>query len=240
MREVTMIVTTSWDDGSIFDLKIAELLNRHQLKGTFYVPERLFAHPLQREDIIRLDEGHEIGCHTSNHVELTKVPIAIAGREIGRSKEYMENLVGHYVPMFSYPSGMYNAAVKRLVREAGFAAARTTKSGNLKPPRDPFAWNATVYASYASPFSHVAAWVKTSTPLKAFYDWETRAKCLFDTFIETGGVYHLWGHSLTFEMNLEWDRLDRVLAYVARRGGVRYLTNGQTHAAIEVVARSSS
>ena len=32
------IITTSWDDGHPLDFKLAELLNKYNLKGTFYIP----------------------------------------------------------------------------------------------------------------------------------------------------------------------------------------------------------
>ena len=35
---VLRVVTTSWDDGSVFDLKTAECLAERNLAGTFYVP----------------------------------------------------------------------------------------------------------------------------------------------------------------------------------------------------------
>ena len=34
-----LIVTTSWDDGSRLDLKLAELLEKYGISGTFYVPK---------------------------------------------------------------------------------------------------------------------------------------------------------------------------------------------------------
>jgi len=32
------VITTSWDDGSIFDLKLKDLLKRYSIPATFYVP----------------------------------------------------------------------------------------------------------------------------------------------------------------------------------------------------------
>jgi hypothetical protein len=31
-------ITTSWDDGHPSDLRLADLLHKHSLRGTFYVP----------------------------------------------------------------------------------------------------------------------------------------------------------------------------------------------------------
>ena len=35
-----MIVTTSWGDGNPLDIRLAEILASHGLRGTFYVPLR--------------------------------------------------------------------------------------------------------------------------------------------------------------------------------------------------------
>ncbi len=33
--------TTSWDDGSIYDMRLAELLLKYGLKATFYIPLKM-------------------------------------------------------------------------------------------------------------------------------------------------------------------------------------------------------
>lgn len=221
------IVTTSWDDGSIFDLKVAELLNKYGIKGTFYVPKSLFAHPLERDDILMLDKYSEIGSHTLNHVDLTKVSLSEAKREIEGSKTYLEDLLGHNVPMFCYPSGRFNKDIKKIVRDAGFIAARTTKRGGFNLPSDPYEWQITLYASPGLPTPTLIPWLKRRIAITGLLDWETQAKLLFDKFLKVGGIYHIWGHSLGFEINLHWDKLDRVLAYISHREGVHYMTNGE-------------
>ena len=48
-----LIVTTSWDDGSIQDLKLGELLMKYGIKGTFYIPrssKRIT--PMQKVDLL--------------------------------------------------------------------------------------------------------------------------------------------------------------------------------------------
>ena len=110
-------VTTSWDDGSIFDLKIAELLNKYGVKGTFYIPKVLFAHPLDKHDILSLDKQFEVGAHTLNHVDLTRASLSEAKMEIEGSKAYLEDLLGHNVPMFCYPSGKFNQDITNSPRK---------------------------------------------------------------------------------------------------------------------------
>lgn len=222
-----LIVTTSWDDGSILDIKVAELLDKYGVTGTFYIPKSLFAHPLEKHDIKAIDEHFEIGAHTLNHMDLTRVPLSEAKREIEGSKIYLENLLGHNVDMLSYPDGRYNRDTKRIVRDSGFLAARTCKHGGFNLPSDPYEWQITLHASNGSPLTTLKIWVKNRIAIKGLWDWEARAKLLFDKALKTGGVYHIWGHSLEFEINLHWDKLERVLDCISNREDVRYMTNGE-------------
>lgn len=222
-----LIVTTSWDDGSIFDLKIAELLSKYGIKGTFYIPKSLFAHSLKRHDIIAIDEYFEIGSHTLNHVDLTKVSLSEAKTEIEGSKAYLEDLLGHKIYMLSYPNGKYNGVIKKKVRDAGYRAARTCNHGDFSLPSDPYEWQITLHASNGSPLTTLKICLKNHITIKALLDWEIRAKQLFDAALKKGGTYHIWGHSLDFEINLQWDKFERVLDYISNREGVSYMTNGE-------------
>lgn len=66
-----ILVTTSWDDGHVLDLRLAELLKKYNLHGTFYIsphnrefPQELL---LNNEQIIRLSQDFEVGGHTMTH-----------------------------------------------------------------------------------------------------------------------------------------------------------------------------
>lgn len=102
-----LIVTTSWDDGSKLDLKLAELLEKYGVKGTFYIPKAHLDDPLGRDDLRVLDKVHEVGAHTLNHVDLTKASLLQAKEEIGGIKAYLEDILGHTIYMFCYPYGKY-------------------------------------------------------------------------------------------------------------------------------------
>ena len=63
-----IIVTTSWDDGHKLDLKLAKLLKKYGIGGTFYISpkNREFREEdlLLDEEIIKLDRDFEIwGSH---------------------------------------------------------------------------------------------------------------------------------------------------------------------------------
>jgi peptidoglycan/xylan/chitin deacetylase (PgdA/CDA1 family) len=221
-----LIVTTSWDDGQKIDLKLAKLLTKYGVKGTFYITKS-YHDPLEKEDVVKIDKEHEIGAHTLNHVDLTNIPISEARSEIKGSKEYLEGLIGHDVMMFCYPWGRYNDDIKKILNDAGFIGARTCNHGDFDMPKDPYEWHISLHTSNGSPRMTFKIWRINRLSIKSLLDWEIRAKELFDMALEKGGIYHLWGHGYEFEKKNEWDKLERVLEYISNRDGVEYMTNGE-------------
>ena len=71
-------VTTSWDDGHPLDIRVAELLNKYALRGTFYVPMRAEKQTMTVPQLRELSTRFEIGAHTLAHTVLTSVGSAIA------------------------------------------------------------------------------------------------------------------------------------------------------------------
>ena len=75
--------------------------------------------------------GWEIGAHTQSHPRLTTLPLAEATAEIARSKAALESALKIKIVSFAYPFGDLNEALKRAVREAGFALGVATDTGGL-------------------------------------------------------------------------------------------------------------
>ena len=220
-----LIVTTSWDDGTVTDLKLAELLSKYELKGTFYVTKQYSRTTLKPHEIQSLSQEFEIGSHTLTHPILTNIPIEKAENEIKSSKIYLEDVLGCSVNMLSYPYGRYSKAVKQLVHQYGYIGARTTISGYISLPEDVFEWKVTQYAALNSPVVDFKILHRFAIPLKTLFDWEMRAKLLFDIALQNGGIYHLWGHSRQVVEGPELRKLERVFAYISKKTSVSYECN---------------
>jgi peptidoglycan/xylan/chitin deacetylase (PgdA/CDA1 family) len=67
--------------------------------------------------------GIECGAHSVSHPKLDALPRRSAAIEVRWSKETLEDRLGRPCLTFAYPYGFYDAAVRRLVRQAGFASA---------------------------------------------------------------------------------------------------------------------
>lgn len=228
------IVTTSWDDGHKLDLRLAKLLKKYNLHGTFYVcPEhREFKKSdlLFETDILLLSRDFEIGAHTITHLDLTKIPLKKAGEEINESKEYLEKLLNKKIYAFCYPYGEYNYNIKNLVKSSGFILARTTKRFEHTLGNDAFSLPTTfhTYNHFINDIRHILKFSKLRlNKLFKYTDWEYLAMDLFDHDLENKGIFHLWGHSWEIEKFNAWDKLERVLSYISKRQKVLYLSNSE-------------
>ena len=71
----------------------------------------------------------DIQSHTLNHPMLATLSPDRARYEIEQSKVILEKKLHKSISIFCYPYGNYNEGVLRFVRQAGYAAALTTKGG---------------------------------------------------------------------------------------------------------------
>jgi peptidoglycan/xylan/chitin deacetylase (PgdA/CDA1 family) len=71
--------------------------------------------------------GMEIGSHSISHPNLTELPEKRAAREIAESKTVLEEKLGAPIHAFCYPWGRHNDALARLVCDAGYQYACTTR-----------------------------------------------------------------------------------------------------------------
>jgi peptidoglycan/xylan/chitin deacetylase (PgdA/CDA1 family) len=88
---------------------------------------------LDRDGTLRFE------AHTVSHPSLLAVDDAVACAEIRDSRHELEQRLGRSVTAFAYPAGLYAERVRRLVAEAGYAAAVTCEPGVNLPSSDRFA-----------------------------------------------------------------------------------------------------
>lgn len=229
----SVFVTTSWDDGHRLDARLAALLKKYGIKGTFYIAPKDYESGqedrLTTDEIKTLSESFEIGAHTMTHAHLTKIPKDKARSEIEESKRYLEELTGRSISAFCYPRGEYRAKHVKMVRDAGFKYARTVRRFSLGPEDVPLEAGTTVntYNHYSDILS--IARFANFNPLKTikYLQWDVLAKAMFDEVEKTGGQFHLWGHSWELEEHRDWEKLESVLAHIANKKDVQYITNSE-------------
>lgn len=231
------LVTTSWDDGHPLDRRIADLLARYGLRGTFYVPLRNARPTMLPHEIRELSASFEIGAHTVNHVRLRKLSPSEARREIADSKLQLEDILGKPCSAFCFPGGSYTRTHLQMLREAGFAAARTVELLSFRRPlmRQGIAVIPTTLQAYPHGAASYLRNAAKRVSVTALWDlllrfrtnsWPAFAGALLEHAASTGGVFHLWGHSWEIEETEQWQALDRTLAAISEyRQRASFVTN---------------
>lgn len=233
------IVTTSWDDGDLRDLRVAELLKSCAMRGTFYVPIEPFDGnaSLTREHLRALAaEGFEIGAHGIAHENMAALPLEQARYVARTCKAVLEDTLGRKIRMFCYPRGRYTAQVAGALRDAGYDGARNVHLLETAITAQPFdlPTSTQVYPHTRAEYLRNIARARN---LGRLYDyvahlnlgdgWLTIGRKLFDRVLEQGGIWHLWGHSWEIDQLGLWEQMREMLDYVCRREGVLYLNNAE-------------
>ncbi len=148
-------VAITFDDGfADFHLAALPVLRRYDLAATVFVTlgyvgatsawlghvgegRRTMCSWAQLREIRRL--GIEIGAHTVTHPQLDAIARAAMRHEVQRSRTELERRLEQPVTTFAYPHGYHNAAVRRAVRDAGFAGACAVGDGLANLDGDRFA-----------------------------------------------------------------------------------------------------
>jgi peptidoglycan/xylan/chitin deacetylase (PgdA/CDA1 family) len=84
--------------------------------------------------------GIEIASHTINHADLARTSPPIVMWELISSKKWLQDLVGHTVVDFAYPSGRFSAQVIAALQMTGYQSAATTMPGTYHSEADRFTW----------------------------------------------------------------------------------------------------
>jgi peptidoglycan/xylan/chitin deacetylase (PgdA/CDA1 family) len=137
-------VILTFDDGyEDFYTTALPILIRHDFKAVSYVVSGFIGRPryMNATQIREADNSDiEIGSHTVDHADLTRQSFDGLRYQIVTSKRVLEELLGHPVLSFCYPSGKFSPNVVSVVQEAGYSDATTTKYGFVRAMDGRFLW----------------------------------------------------------------------------------------------------
>jgi len=105
------------------------ILAAHGFKAVAYIVSGFVGAPhyVNAAQVVQMDQnGIEIASHTVDHANLARSSYSSTMRELVDSKRALENLLGHSVRDFAYPSGQFNAQSVAAVQRAGYDTAVTT------------------------------------------------------------------------------------------------------------------
>lgn len=224
-----MILLSSWDDGHPADLRVAELMDKNGLNGTFFVPIRnCEGLPVLSSGALReLGQRFEIGGHTIDHVYLNQVTEAEVNRQVSEGKRGLEEILGSNVNGFCYPGGCVTSSVIASVRRAGFTYGRTIENLRFDTMDDPFKMPTTMQFYPHTKFTYISNYCRYGHYVRRFAamkiavkssDYLCRLRELALECARCDGVFHFWGHSWEIEELSAWYNLDEFLAFVSSLG----------------------
>jgi len=200
------IIEVSIDDGSILDLKTAQLVKAYSLPCTFYIVVDNVGKEgyLSWEQIKELDkQGFTIGSHTMSHPsDLKLLYNEQLHYEIQNSKDMIETVLGHTISKFCYPRGRADQRIKDFVAQAGYIEARGTGIPGIIKRNDPFYLPGTIHIFDRKEYMG-----------KSIVDF---AKETIDRAKEEGGYINCWGHSNELERYHLFGVLEEVLEYATK------------------------
>ena len=222
-------VTWSYDDGVLFDVPMARILEKYGMKCTYNLnsgsmteehrQRKLLAAQVQEE---LLDKGHEVAVHGKFHRApgLCR-PVEIAADVLDCRRE-LEEMFGIIIRGLAYPdSGITNfqsgeeyAKVKQILEDLGIAYARTLAGDNnsFKLPQDWHAWMPT--AKHTNP--NILTWAKD------FVELDVNGKYGASRWPR---LFYVWGHSYEFNNDNNWDHLEEICRVLGNREDIWYATN---------------
>jgi peptidoglycan/xylan/chitin deacetylase (PgdA/CDA1 family) len=119
------------------------ILAAHRFKAVAYIVSSFVGQSryVTREQVVEMDRGGiEIASHTVDHANLARSSYGSIMFQLVQSKRWLEDLVGHPVVDFAYPSGQFNSQVVAALKVAGYDTAVTEQTSTVHTPDDRYTW----------------------------------------------------------------------------------------------------
>lgn len=228
------LITTSWDDGHVLDFKLAELLNKYNLRGTFYIPKTNAEHQVMAAtQILELAKQFEIGGHTLHHTRLSMKNRQQIDAEVYGCFNWLHHLLGYPPVSFCFPGGIFSPESVAAVFECGFKVARTTELLSVEKQTNHrlvpttlqvYDHSAVTYLKHLvkrQRWQNMARWLSSNS----LYNLQMLTEDYLNKIETSGGCFHLWGHSWEIEKYQLWNKLETIFKTISNRPNFTYIPN---------------
>lgn len=201
MRKIFLL---SFDDGTVWDRRFVELLNKYGIRATFNLNSGLEdfvwyyedQFPICRQvlsDTVTQYHGHEIASHSLHHHWLNTLTPPQLSREVGDDCTALKELFGLAEIGFGVPFTACGPREVNIIRKFVRYIRLSEISDSFAPPADPY--HIPIHALYNQPDvrERIARFAESTLPVSLFV---------------------LAGHSYEFEVLDQWDYMEDLLQYI--------------------------
>lgn len=213
-------LTLSFDDGVAQDERLCKVLKKYGIACTFNLPGGFLdgeAFGPRNEDHIKevqnryLHPLFEVASHSYTHAMLDELPDSLQINQLIHDRKTLEEIFGGLVRGHAFASGQYNDTTIALLKDLGFAYARTVgETHTFDLPQDPYQTAGTCW--FVNPELMDLADEFLNTAVKA-----DREPLLF----------YMWGHAYEFDREGGWERLTAFCEKMSGHEDIWYATNIQ-------------
>lgn len=215
-------IILSFDDGTISDRRLVQLMNEYALKGTFHLNSNKLNTKgyLTKEEIKSLFLGHEVSVHSANHPGLSGMSKIDIINEIIEDRKELEKLTGNTIRGMAYPFGSYDNLVVETISDLGIEYARTVADTyNFSIPKNFLKWHPSIH-QFGKAFFKPNDEANDKKELNSFYS-------LVYDFLKADSIALLdvWGHS--WENNGDgnrWVEMEKFFKLISRNNDIFYTT----------------
>ena len=213
-------LTISYDDGAIFDKRLVEIMNKHNIKGSFNIPTGFLSQSeryLNLSDLVDLYKGHEIALHGHMHLSLGKISNIEIVKDVLENRRILEKEFNQIITGFAYANGSYTQNAKEILKSIDIRYARTVNRDHaFNLPTDFLEWNVTCAHRDANLFELLDKFLdlKPNSPEK----WKLN---------RNSKLFYLYGHSYEFEDNNNWEIFEKFCAKASNNEDVWYATSSE-------------
>ena len=205
MRKILLL---SFDDGTIYDKRFVQLLNKYHLKATFnlnsgledFVWQYEDRFPVRRQilaDTVEQYQGHEVASHSLHHHWLNTLTPPQLSREVGEDCENLKKLFGLKEIGFGVPFTACDEREIRIIRKFVRYIRLSAFSDSFELPKDPY--HIPIHGLYNDPdiYEKLDRFAKSTLPVSLFV---------------------MAGHSYEFEVLGHWQFVEDMIQYICTQG----------------------
>ena len=165
---------------------------------------------MNQQDIGDLYQGHEIALHGLTHAGPPELADEQFAKEFLQDAKNIERIYGKYPVGMAYAYGSYDQRVVDYLKSIGIQYGRTVGSTHgFDLPKEPMLLEATCHHNDEQLFA--------------------LAKQFLEAEPDDGKpmLFYIWGHSYEFDVNRNWDRIERLCEMLAGHEDIFCGTNAE-------------